>query len=392
VRHPGLGGSFWPSPTQEALLRLVRGPTNRAAAIWRELQPIDVGDLETGSFCVLPLLYESLVDVAPEDPRLQRLLGTYRSTWYKNQLALERLAATVARFREEAVETMLVGAMAIALRWYPRLGCRPVPQLDLMVDADSGPGAREAARGAGWRPAGRSRGQSRFVDGDGRALVVYECAPPLIAGPVGTAEAYASFVEAAERLAVLEESVLVLQPSDELLFICALGARTVAFPSVQWLLDVSKLLASPGGPTAVDAVARARAFHLVEPLRDTVRYLASVSGTSGLDDHLELLAAEKMLRRDSLAYRLGGASTNRLGGVSLTLGSHLRASAAEPIPRLLARFPRHLQETWELESVRHVPVIALKKLTRLARRRRLARRASRQPASTASERNRSASS
>jgi hypothetical protein len=391
VRHPGLRGSFWPSPTQEALLRLVLGPTDRAAAIWRDLQPIDVGDLETGSFCVLPLLYESLVEVASDDPRLQRLLGTYRSTWYKNQLALERLAATVARFREGAVEPLLVGAMAIALRWYPRLGCRPVPQLDLMVDADSGPGAREAARSAGWRPAGRSRGQSRFVDGAGRSLVVYEGAPSIIAGP-RTAEAYASFVEAAERLAVLEESVLVLKPADELLFICALGARTVAFPSVQWLLDASKLLASPNGPTAAGAVARARAFHLVEPLRDTVRYLASVSGTSALDDHLELLAAEKMPRRDSLAYRLGGASTDRLGSVSLTLGSHLRASSAEPIPRLLARFPRHLQETWELESVRHVPVIALKKLTRLARRRRQARRASRQPASTASERNRSASS
>lgn len=391
MRHPGLRGSFWPSPTQEALLRLVLGPTDRAAALWRELQPIDVGDLETGSFCVLPLLYESLADVAPDDPRLQRLLGTYRSTWYKNQLALERLAATVARFREGAVEPLLIGAMAIALRWYPRLGCRPVPQLDLMVDVGSAPGAREAARSAGWRPAGRSRGQSRFVDGAGRSLVVYEGAPSIVAGP-RTVGAYASFVEAAERLAVLEESVLVLKPADELLFICALGARTVAFPSVQWLLDASKLLASPDGPTAAGAVARARAFHLVEPLRDTVRYLASVSGTSILDDHLELLAAEKMLRRDSLAYRLGGANTDRLGGVSLTLGSHLRASAAEPIPRLLARFPRHLQETWELESVRHVPVIALKKLTRLAKRRRRARRAPRQPASTASGRNRSASS
>jgi hypothetical protein len=392
VRQTGLRGSFWPSPTQEALLRLVLGPADRAAEIWRELQPIDVGDLETGSFCVLPLLYESLVDVAPDDPRLQRLLGTYRSTWYKNQLVLERLAATVGRFREAGIEPMLVGAAAIALRWYPRLGCRPVPQLELMVDVDAAPAAREGARLSGWRPAGRSRGHSRFVDAAGRPLVVYEGAPTPVAGPVGSAAAYVSFMDTAGRVGVLEESVLALRPADELLFICGLGARTVAFPSVQWLLDAAKLIGSSHGPTAAGAVARARTFHLVEPLRDTVRFLATVSQSPVLDEYLEVLGAEPMLRRDSLAYRLGGARTNRLGGLPLTLGSHLRASASEPIPRLLTGFPRHLQETWEVDTVRDVPAVALKKVTRLARRWRL-RRASRQPARmSASDRNRSASS
>jgi hypothetical protein len=389
VRRSGLRGSFWPTATQEALLRVVLGPTDRAAAIWRELQPLDVGALEAGSFCLLPLLYERLVEVAPDEKCLQRLLGTYRSTWYKNQLALERLAATVVRFREEAIEPLVVGAAGIALRWYPRLGCRPVPQLELMVDVNSGPDAREAARRAGWRPAGKSRGQSRFVDGAGRPLVVYEGAPPLIAGAVGAADAYASFVDGAERLAMIEESVLVLQPADELLFICGLGARTLAFPSVQWLLDAAKLLDSPNGPAPAGAVARARAFHLIEPLRDTVRYLASVSRSRVLDDYVEVLAAEPMLRRESLAYRLGGASTDRLGGAPLTLGSHLRASASEPVPRLLTRFPRHLQEAWELESVRDVPAVALKKLTRLATRWRQARQ---RATPSASERNRSASS
>jgi hypothetical protein len=108
-----------------------------------------------------------------------------------------------------------------------------------------------------------------------------------------------------------------------------------------------------------------------------------------LDDYVEVLAAEPMLRRESLAYRLGGASTDRLGGAPLTLGSHLRASASEPVPRLLTRFPRHLQEAWELESVRDVPAVALKKLTRLATRRRQARQ---RATPSASERNRSASS
>ncbi|MDX6491586.1 MAG: hypothetical protein QOD43_1831, partial [Gaiellaceae bacterium] len=116
------------------------------------------------------------------------------------------------------------------------------------------------------------------------------------------------------------------------------------------------------------ALARARAFHLAEPLRDTVAYVAQVSEGPWIDEYLDGLAAEPVLRRDSLAYRLGGAGTTRLGGLPLTLGSHLRASSTEPLPQVIARFPHHLQETWEAESVRQLPAIALKKLKRLARR------------------------
>jgi hypothetical protein len=386
VRRPGLRGSFWPTPTQEALLRLTLGPRDRAAAIWRELDPIDVGALEAGSFCVLPLLYESLSDVAPDDPRLPRLLGTYRNTWYKNHLLLERLAALLPDLRERGIEPLLVGGAAIARRWYPKLGCRPVPEVELIVDVDAGPDVREAARLAGWRPAGRTRIRGRFVDAGGRVLVVHEGAPPLVAGPVDRVVAHHALRDAAQEHEVFDESVLVLQPSDELLFICALGARTLVFPSVQWLLDTSKLLASPDRPAAGIALARARAFHLVEPLRDTVAYLAQVSEAPWIDEYLDALAAEPVLRRDSLAYRLGGAGTTRLGGMPLTLGSHLRASSTEPLPRVISRFPHHLQETWEAESVRQLPAIALKKLTRLARQ---SRRNQPVPAST-SERNRSA--
>ena len=128
-------GSFWPSATQRALLEVGLGPEAKAPERWRALQPLDVTTLETGSFGLLPPLYERLHELLPDDPQLPRLFGTYRSVWYRNQLLLERLAVLLPLLRQRAgVQPLLVGGMSALLRWYPRLGLRPVPLLELIVE------------------------------------------------------------------------------------------------------------------------------------------------------------------------------------------------------------------------------------------------------------------
>jgi len=174
VRRHGLRGSFWPTPTQETLLRILLGADDdRATALWEQLRPLDIDTAEAGSFCLLPPLHERLSEIAAEDQLLPRLAGTYRSTWYKNQLQLERLSGLVTLLRERAIEPLVVGGAPIAARWYPQLGFRPVPQLELIVSPDDAATAREVVREAAWRPAGRSRAYGRFVNTDGLILVVH---------------------------------------------------------------------------------------------------------------------------------------------------------------------------------------------------------------------------
>ena len=147
-------GSFWPTATQCALMEVALGPAEEASARWQALQPLDVTTLETGSFGLLPLLYERLGDVAPDDPQLPRLFGTYRSVWYRNQLLLDRLAVLLPLLRKRAhVEALLVGGMSALVRWYPRLGLRPVPQVDLIVEPEKAADAVKVSTYSGWRAA-----------------------------------------------------------------------------------------------------------------------------------------------------------------------------------------------------------------------------------------------
>ena len=368
MKRLGLRGSFWPTMTQDALLRITLGPPAAAAAIWRELQPIDIEALDAGSFSILPLLYERLSETMPAESRIPLLLGTYRSTWFRNQLVLERLCALLAAFREREVEPLVFGGAAILLSSYPRLGSRPLPQLEVAVDPDLAQTAAAVAESGGWQLAGRDGVHRWFFDDDGRTLVLHEGMPPLVAGSLGRAAAFADLRARARHQPVLAESMLVLQPTDELIFICGLGARAAVPPTIQWLVDAARMLAAPDRPHPDDLVARARKYSLVEPVRDTVTYLAQLAEVTGLEGYVAAFAREPIRRRDDFAYRVGGASVGALGGLSLLLASGLRATSDQPIGLAMAWLPHHLQEVWGTQSMRQTFATALRKLLRMPRR------------------------
>ena len=279
-------GSFWPTATQAALMEVALGPAEEASARWQALQPLDVTTLETGSFGLLPLLYERLRDVAPDDPQLPRLFGTYRSVWYRNQLLLDRLAVLLPLLRKRAhVEALLVGGMSALVRWYPRLGLRPVPQLDLIVEPEKAADAIKVSTYAGWRAAAETRSSTILRDESERVLVIHHGAPPEVAGPLGQA-ALSVLREHALELADTEGAPLVLDAADEILFACAMGARTVPVPTCQWLVDVYRVLHAPEAPTPAALLERARRVRLVAQVRASLRYLAEIAGDDVLGDYV----------------------------------------------------------------------------------------------------------
>ena len=278
MRDTAPRGSFWPSTTQRALLEVALGPVDHAAARWRALQPLDVRVLEPGAFCLLPLLHDRLSEVLPDEPQLPRLAGTYRSVWYRNRLLIGRLTAVLALLREEGIDPLVLGGAAALLRWYPRLGLRPVKELELAVGPASLERAASAAMRAGWRPSGRPRLSIRMRDDEGWVLVVHSGLPPTMAGPVGRGDAYELVRARAAQLEAAGGTPLVLDAGDDLLFVCATGARVVLPRSCQWLVDVNSMIRSGKLPQRDELLARASHFHLVEPLRATIAYLAELLG------------------------------------------------------------------------------------------------------------------
>lgn len=375
-------GSFWPSATQRALMEVGLGPAERAAARWQALQPLDVTTLETGSFGLLPLLYERLREAVPDDPQLPRLFGTYRSVWYRNQLLLDRLAVLLPLLRRRAdVEPLLVGGMSALLRWYPRLGLRPVPVLELIVDRELAADAVKVSTYAGWQPTGRSRYATFLRDESRWVLVVHHGASPALVGPLGD-EGSAALRERAIKLDGVEHTPLVLDPADELLFACATGARTVAMRTCQWLVDVYGLLRSPEAPAPDALLERARPAHLVAPVRATLHYLAEIVEDEVLSAHLAAFDAEPLQRRDRVSFALAGVGSG-LAGTAQVLATYLQATADDSALDAAVGLPRHLQERWGAKSLAEVPVLALRKALRLVIP---------QARASAPDRNRSASS
>jgi Uncharacterised nucleotidyltransferase len=364
-------GSFWPTKTQHALLEVALGPVELAATRWRELQPLDVTTIEPGSFGLLPLVYERLSEVAPDDPQVRRLLGTYRNIWYRNQLLLDRLSVLLPLLRQRAhVEPLLVGGISAVLRWYSRLGLRPVAQLDLIVEREAVAEAVKVAGYAGWRPSGSkvARPLTHLRDASGRVLVLHHGAPPALAGPLAE-QGLRPLLERAQELEGVEGNPLVLDAADELLFACATGARTPLVRTCQWLVDVHNVLRSAEAPSADTLLERARRAHLVEPVRATVHYLADILPAEVMDHYAATFDAEPVSRRDRAAFLLGGLGGKRLGGTAQILATYLQVTGDDPPLRAAAGFPRHLQQRWGAESLAHVPGLALRKTARLFRSR-----------------------
>lgn len=366
MTEPRAGGSFWPDERQRGLLQVALGPPDEAAARWRALQPLDVSELPTGSFAILPPVYERLAAVASDDPQLPLLHGTYRSTWYRNQLLLDRLTALLPPLADRGVVPIVVGGADAVRRWYPGLGSRPVAPLEFVVEPDAVPVVREACLAGSWRPAGSTPALARFVGEANAPLLVHPGAPSSLAGPLGAQRGYEALRERARTATCGDHEHLVLDAADELLRLCAAGARTVLPSSVQWLVDVQRLLASGDAPPVERLRERARRFRVLEPLRAALLYLADVLEQPGLDEYLDL-ARLRGNRRERLAFRLAGVPGGRLVGPAQLVAAHLQASADGPVSRAVTRLPRHLQDTWRTAGPRETVALGLRKTSRLLR-------------------------
>jgi hypothetical protein len=332
VNSHGLQGSFWPSEEQDLLLRVALAPTEAALAAWEKLRSFDFQDVEVGTFPVLPLVAVRLEQEGVPAPDRARLQGTYRNTWYRNQMHVRRLAGLV----RSAARPILLGGLAAAAEYYPSLGLRPVQRTDVLaiggtLDPDTGASfvLRPTLpvwlyRGADHEVRVRSRG--RTISG---------------------------------------VSVGALDATDELILAIAQGARTKDPPSIQWLVDAHQI-ASSGRVDWNELAKRVAASQLVRQVVDTFGYLATVTGRAP-DDAVAELATLETSGRERLAARLTGAGAGPAGMLPRHLGDFLRSTADQPLFRAARALPEHLRDAWGLERRSDLPAAALRKAADRAR-------------------------
>jgi hypothetical protein len=354
----GLSGSFWPNPMQEALLRVAFAPEDEVAARWRDVGPLRIEALEIGTLALLPVVLVRLLEDGVEDDRLGRLKGAHHSIWYRNQLQLDRLRPLADALDAVGIEPLALGGAPLATVYYDQLGLRPIVQLELAIDPSQTTKTAAVFEALRWR---RTGGGGRYQTDDGSVqAVVYEGAPPYLAAPLSPAETLALWRSRAIRREIGGRQMLVLDPADELVVACGLGARRMVPQSAQWIVDVRTILVS-SAPSPRDVAQRASELHLVPAVRATLAYLARVSRSPDLAPYDTALGAAGASRRDAIAYRLAGAGAGRLGPPPTALVSYARSTVALPLGRTVAGIPKALETAWGLDGAGRLPKVALRK-------------------------------
>jgi hypothetical protein len=308
VASPRFTGSFWPSPTQEQLLRVALAGPPAGPRAWHELSPgFDLQTLEPGTVSVLPLVYRAVTEDSPEDRLLPRLKGIYRNTWVKNKLLAERLAEVVEAFDAQGIEHLLIAGLAAAVRYYPELGLRPTPTLELLIANEALiPATRELGR-LGWSaPAPVALDAEQLVNfgnAHGQTCLLRTAPAADLQLPAGELRAVSTPVR------IGRVTVNALAPEHELLVACVAGQRRKPVRSVQWLVDVARILMTAGAemdwhPLGALAGAHGQALRL----RQALAYVADVLEVPVPAPAAPMLHSLAIPGRERLAYARSGLS------------------------------------------------------------------------------------
>jgi Uncharacterised nucleotidyltransferase len=355
-----------PDSTQELLIRSALAGGDEALGAWREWLARAVPDDDPTPFQILPLAYRNIHRLDPGADGLDYAKGVYRYVWVKNQLLMRFGGETIAALERAGVRTLVLKGAAMTRLHYRDLGLRLMEDIDVLVPRqstatairvlsgtlvpDDSTGAPEdripVTNGIAWgEPSGNS------VDLHWYAL--WQSSPD------------DSFWSAAVPVEVGEASTLALCDADQLLHVCAHGARWHPHPVLRWIPDAATVIAG-GGVDWDRFVSEARSRELTVALAEALAYLQSAGFASIPPEVLTELGRT----RASYMERAARRSLARRPSVSGVLLAHWdrysRMRRLDPTAQRPSSFPQHLRLSWGFESygelVRHG-------VRRLARRR-----------------------
>jgi Uncharacterised nucleotidyltransferase len=340
------------------------GAAEETRVAWERLRPdLDLQTLDDASFAVLPLVYRTLEAAGVDDPLLPRLKGIYRSTWARNTLLVERLRATADALAAHEVPVLLVGTIGAALRYYPAIGLRPTPSIELLVAEGDAVPAVKALASSGWI-ARASAGAGRsdpvvLLDDQGNACLLRTMLAPDLPSP----DVQTPLWDGAIRFDVPGAQIAALSPSDDLLAAIVVGARRWAAPSIQWIVDAAMIVRA--APDRIDwerLAAVGVAWGQGLRLCDALAYLDRLPDTS-VAGGLQALAEHRPSRREQLTY---ACSARGVGA----LAEHLAQTSASTSWQTVATLPAFLRRRWRLEHAWQLPAAGTRRAYRRVARRR----------------------
>lgn len=362
-------GGCWPTKEQQLLLRAALLQGSEAINAWNMWKSVvDVDRSDSGSQRLFPLLYQNLLTHEMRDPLMNRLGGTYRLTWYKNQTLFHNATYLLRSFHDAGIETMILKGAAMTLLHYKDCGLRLADDFGILVRAEQAQEAIDILTDLDWvtRPS-VALTASYFST---RHAHVFEN----IAGHQVDLQwhllpdcCYADVDDMLWERAIPTElhgvSTCALNPTDQLLYTCAQGAAWSLPPLPQWAADAMMILRTQN--TKIDwgsLVDQAQECGLSLQLSDSLHYLHDQLDAPVPPGILERAQGVPASRIERMEHRFRTHPPRLLGGLSRIWFCFLRTvqTTDKTIPWFrLAGFPRFLQRTWALDHLWQVPFCAI---------------------------------
>ncbi len=362
--------TFWPSPHQQALVRVALGSLETVVPEWLGLQHEFVLDeLEPGSFDLMAFIYRRLSEVGHDDAVVDRLKGIYRREWVRANLLAEHTKDIARTLAEAGIDALFVEGAPLVDRFYPERGTRSSWFADVLIDEGASSAAIDALTHAGWSipPANADQAAGRW------ALLNADRTVCVLRTSVSNDFVSGDRSRPGEPLWLSSRpfdldgtAVAVPGPLETLLAVCVSGARLKPTPSLQWIVDAVMILRKEEIDFAgLIELAAARGQSL--RLRHALHYLAEFPGTRIPPSALEELDALHVGRRERLTYALSTGSVSLGGSMSELVAEHLAASPQGSIPDLVRTFPGYLQQEWGLSHGWELPLAAGSRVVRRIR-------------------------
>lgn len=332
----------WPNDLQRLLLSgALRGGDRavRAARQWAD--QVDLDYIDYGSFRILPLLARTMEQLGVDLPIGHRIRGIYRRSWYRNQVLLQTAAAAIGTLAAAEIPMIVTKGAAVADRYYPDLGTRPMGDVDIVVPATDRDAAIDALTAAGWRgdiiETGLETRHGCPFHNDVQGNVDLHWATSSDLHPDFDESAAWNRTAVTGRLSPARR----LAPEDELLLTIRHGLQEPG-GLITWAADAALILrgASIDWPLLIEAVDR---YQRSEMVGAALRLVADVADTPVPSRHLVAIdsLSHRRWHRNELNALTRPSRSLRLNQVRGSWYRYRRWSAAGNMRANPLRFPAH---------------------------------------------------
>jgi hypothetical protein len=355
---------LWPDDTQRLLLHAALDDGQVAIDAFRAwCCAVDFsGDIDGGSFRLLPLAYTNLSRLGCTDPLMTRLRGVYRHSWCDAQIHLRRGSEIVGFLADRNIPTLVSKGLPLAALYYTSVALRPMSDIDLVVPRGQAREAVAALESAGWElllKKWRTQPDHMLVTSHAVSLshpkhglidvhwrLFFECLSSAFNKRIW---------QRAEPFLLSGTKALSPGPPDMLLHVIVHGMQPNPLPPLRWIADAAMILRREGDRMDWDDLRRnAREIQVSHRVAVALLYLHRDIGLSLPAEIVAWATRTKPSWVERLEIHVSSdeeanAMSRRerwMGRLSF-FGRFLFSDRRKDIPRLMLRWLRQRLSLWQ---------------------------------------------